>query len=284
MPITRRDFLKGVVAGTTLNAAVPLNQVLEDSNRTLEEKLINSWETENLNFISENRNNIRQSAHNQDLPPEFLAALIYNEKTKESFISRTMDNVLLLAGLDPTIGDAQIKISTAAMLDGNNKKLSNKEQHIKYSKLIDTPSNIDYAAKYIRYILDRHNRFPKITSEELLNNPNAMAIVATEYNRGPSKSPVQKAKPNASGLHVVSLLCDNSILYKLFERKLKGEDKRIGEYFLTNKYIGEAFRNHDIESDGRLGRRSAYYTLGLSLLGLGYYIIHRIRNKDTQRS
>ena len=279
MPITRRQFLKGAVAALP---AISNQELFAEEQLTLDD-LVGTWNSEILDYLSINNNNFVRSGTNYQLPPELVAAVLYNEKNEKKTLSRIIDNLLSRTMLDPSIGDGQIKISSAITADGKDPYKLSPREHWEYrQKLLETPSNIDYVAKYLRFLLNRQNRFPKISAEELLNNPRAMAIAATEYNRGPTSSLNEEAMPNAYGLQVVSLLT-SPIISTILGRELPEGGKRIKQYIEENKgLLTRAKVQHDGESDMKFSNRSAYYMLALTGIGVLYYLLHRY-NAHTSR-
>lgn len=269
MSITRRQFLKGAVAALPVISKPELSA---EKPLTLDD-LVGIWDNGTLDFIKENGGNLIKSATNYQLPPELVAAVIYNEKNEKDTLSRIIDNLLSRTLLDPSIGDGQIKISSAATADGKDYyKLSPRERWEYRQKLLETPSNIDYVAKYLRFLLNRQNRFPKISPEELLNNPRAMAIAATEYNRGPTSSHNEEAIPNAYGFQVVSLLT-SPVIPAILERELPEGGKRIKQYIEENKgLLTKAKIKHENEADMKYSNRAGHYFLGFSGIATLFYL------------
>ena len=154
---------------------------------------------------------------------------------------------------------------------------------------METSSNIDYAGKHLRFLIQRENRFPNISQEDLLNNPRAMAIAATEWNLGPRNRPQAIAKPNLFGLDVIAGLGRGSPLYQMFGRELKKwQDTKINQYLSINsKLIGEAIQDSRIEYDKRIGRTLGIGISSLTLLGglslLAYKLIEQARYRYNPR-
>ena len=241
---------------------------------------------DSLKFIKENKEHITKSALAYDLPPEFLASVIYLEKTKETAINKFTDKLLSLLNLDPSIGDGQIKISTSAMLDGRDyNSLSKKEWQNYRENLTKTSSNIDYVAKYLNYIVNMPNRAMSISPEELINRPEVMAIVATEYNIGMRKSSLNEAKPNAYGFDVVAGLTDDSPLYNIFGRNSKPESKIIRSYLEHNRDLAaKALKNSEVEDKKRFEERLSYAITPFIALGGLYFILKKLKERRAENN
>ena len=183
-------------------------------------------------------------------------------------------------GLDPSIGDSQIKISAAAKAGGKDYATLTREEYQSYrTKLFNTALNIDYLAKYVRYLLDRKNRYLGISSTGLLSDPNAMAVIATEYNRGETDTALVDAKPNKYGFEIVSLLVEGSPLYAIFDTKLNGEDKKIGEYLDSKKgMISKSIEDSSRDYKKRMGKYAAGFGTVIASLGALYWM--RSRKND----
>jgi len=133
--------------------------------------------------------------------------------------------------LHKSFGVGQMKMSTLAMALGmipliehdreNNsptvKKI--KESFMKLStdqmwylwKIIRWPkSHIYSVAKLLSFLKNRNNRYPKMLRNDFKNNYKAMAIVATEYNRGATNTPESNAGPTWYGEKVANI-CENSL-------------------------------------------------------------------------
>lgn len=112
-------------------------------------------------------------------------------------------------GRDLSLGLAQIRISTAVSNDGLEYGTISPANFRKYrSALLDPLRNIRYLAGEVRLLLHRHNRFPGISSDELIHNPFAMALVMSEYRMG------RQAAGNRAARLVVNALGDLEDLQK----------------------------------------------------------------------
>ena len=282
MALTRRQFLKGgaVIAGLRALTTTPVSEGSSKEAYSELERIAKAWESEVLSFIETNKDYIIKSAESHKLPPEFLASVLYYEKGHENIVRRIYDFFKSII-FDTSVGDGQIKISAATTADGRDPKRLSIEEHLTYRrKLLETPSNIDYVAKRLRSLIDRPNRYPGINPEDLIENPKAMAIAATEYNLGDRSSSRETAKPNIEGFVVIAELVDGSPLYKIFGRQSQSEGQKIRGYLEDNRaLINEAIRNYEVERDRTSQRRIGYGTLSLVALGGLGWAISKLRQR-----
>ena len=64
-------------------------------------------------------------------------------------------------------------------------------------------TNILCAAKLLEKIKNRAHRFPAMTARDVLTNPKAIGVIATEYNRGAYDTPLASFKENSNGTRAV---------------------------------------------------------------------------------
>ena len=282
----RREFLGNLGALTAALSGLP-TQANASNQQSLEARLEDSkaWDPNIVDFIRANRSYIEESSKRYDLPSIFVASVLYIEKTRNRNV---VDNIALKIGRDPTIGDMQIRASIAAMLDGKDyKRLSDEEQQQYQRSLRETSTNIDYGAKYLRFLLNRDNRVPSISANELLRNPKAMAIAATEYNIGPRGTSMENAEPSIYGFDVLAGLTPSSPLYKIFRVKINSEEDPVGDYLIENAdKIRNSYQISLQETAKRKGKERGLYILGATaVLSLGAFLhslYERRRNINSQ--
>ena len=136
-------------------------------------------------FIFSFRDEIANVAASYDLPAELVAAVIVNHQVRFSARDRLTDCVGSALGADVSLGLAQVRLSTAAHLDGTELEfLSAVEFRRLRSQLLDRGHNIDYQVRELRALLDQANRYPGISAEALIHDPSAMSLLITEYRLG----------------------------------------------------------------------------------------------------
>ena len=276
MDVSRRNFLKIGFNTLGIAAATSVLNSTEKSKSDLEEK-VKTWDPEILGFIEQNKKIISESANKYQLPPEFLASVLYTEKLETGLIDRILDCILPFLGFDSSIGDGQIRKHTAAEADGKNyDRLSYKARHSYKEKLLGINSNIEYSAKVLRYLINRANRFPNAPLEQLEKSPDLMAIAATEYNLGTKNSEAKNAKPNYYGFKIVGNLLDDSPLHKIFGKNSNSMAQNIKKYLDGNKdSVAESLRNYEAEREKRIIRRTGGLTGGLALSLSAWYLTLR---------
>ncbi len=140
-----------------------------------------SWQTYGKNgqyddMIRGNKENILNAASAYGLDPQTLAACIYVEQVKNvDFKDYYLDWTAGTLGLDTSLGIAQVKISTAQLVDDVGYMQFDEEDYPGFvdsgimSRLADDEINIMYAAAYLKYQQDQWiNVAPQITDPSLL--------------------------------------------------------------------------------------------------------------------
>ena len=152
--------------------------------------------------IKENKNSIINASEEFGVNPGILGAIIYTEQINNvNLLDYYFDDVGGMLGLDTSVGLAQVKISTAKMLEeeGYMPKITVAENERKTENakrieaLNDPETNIRYAAAYLKYFQDRWKEvYPEIDGRT--------AILASLYNLGEENtSPNSSPKPNPFG-------------------------------------------------------------------------------------
>jgi hypothetical protein len=155
---------------------------------------------------------------------EEIAELTY-ERHRQNFFDSLNTNIFL----HKSFGVGQVKMSTLAMALGmiplvehdrtdNSATIAQIERDfMKLTtdqmwglwKLIRWPkSHIDGVAKILKFLKNRANRYPHVSRADFLANGRAMAIVATEYNRGATSTPEAEAGPTWYGEYVANACLD----------------------------------------------------------------------------
>ena len=177
-------------------------------------------------FIRQYRKEIIEYSKRYKVPSEFVATFLLSEnytrqryqdwKDKLATGSRARIWDTYFAGLfgkisktlgptDPSLGPAQIKVSTAMSLD--EKFEEGKKTRDKLENLLQDPViNIAYLAKNTSDLIHRDNRLLNATVQEIFNNPHAIAVIGSEYVRGGTSNPLSNSKPNVEGLSYAALM------------------------------------------------------------------------------
>ena len=147
--------------------------------------------TDGITVIQQNRHAIMNEAGNFDLPPELLAAILYDHQRDLTSFRKFTDCVGSALGGDFSLGPAQVRISTAIQSDGRRvSAITPREFKVYRAALLDPSLNIRCQAKELRSLIERKDRSPGITSAELMNRPPIMALLLSEYRTGRKGSPV----------------------------------------------------------------------------------------------
>jgi hypothetical protein len=163
------------------------------------------------------RDDIARHAARYDLPPELLAASIVNHQLYIPRLRRFTDCFGSALGADLSLGLAQVRLSTAAKLDGEPlDSLSASAYRKLRSQLLDPAQNVAYQARELRDLLEQEDRFPGIGAETLIHDPFAMALLITEYRMGRSGMPSENSRLTASAFGALRRIHDGGV--NLFDR------------------------------------------------------------------
>ena len=195
-----------------------------------------------LQFIHEYKKDIAESSQKNNASPEMIAAVIISHNSnrpkyedwkdfwatgKTGYVWNTYFapwTVYIHKSLDrkdPSLGPNQIKVGTAAMLDGYSKINQSVREKLE-KRLKDPVINIQYAARALAKLASRENRKPK--SINILDDPHALGVLLTEFGKGKSGNDLNTARSSME--HGV-----NSLI-PLAQWDLRG---LLGEPFSINK-------------------------------------------------
>jgi hypothetical protein len=144
-----------------------------------------------------------------DLPPELLAAVIVDHQIALSRFRHFTDCSGSAVGANLSLGLAQMRLSTAAQLDGKLlTNLSAPEYRRLRSRVLNDESNIMYAAKELRALLEQRNRYPGLDAAALMREPAVMALILTEYRMGRLRTAAESSRLSANAFHALSVMDD----------------------------------------------------------------------------
>lgn len=189
------------------------------------------------NTLWNNRNEINRAAKANGIAPELLAAIIAIERANRG---GGWDEFLDQIGITESIGVGQIKPSTLAMAEGKiptvvaeisalegsarRTALAQAKEQVERSyeslpekvksdiekRLLSPVDNIRGAAAILNWLKNRPNRYPEHRWGDL--SENQQAIIATEYNLGPTNSQQDQASASGYGKYAVSISQMDEIL------------------------------------------------------------------------
>lgn len=152
-------------------------------------------------LIRQHRDAVLSASRRYDLPPEVLAAIIRGHQRGLTPFRRFTDCAGSALGADLSLGLAQIRVSTVVSSDKLEADPVSPATFGRYrAALLDPDTNIEYEARALRQLLDRDSRFPGITSEDLVRDPFAMALLMSEYRAGPEDKDAKDSRIGATGL------------------------------------------------------------------------------------
>ncbi len=182
------------------------------------------------------------------ITPRFLASILFweirnNPKSKRDLeIEYALTALKLGNWLSPkyqniSMGVAQVRLSTAAMtnkeiemIDFDKEKIAVQKEQInkEFSRLepairenlvaqLEWPkSNVKHAAELLANLKNRPHRFPHLNRVAFANQEGPVCIIATEYNKGPTNTPVKDAGISDYGAAVWKMM-HNPIVTNYFE-------------------------------------------------------------------
>lgn len=164
-------------------------------------------------FIDAARSEIVRESEAYDLPPLLVAAVAVDHLRQLSSYRAFTDCFGSALGHDLSLGPAQIRMSTAAQLDGQSFSNLSATAHRRLRiKLLNPMSNISYETRELRALLERSHRAPGISATELLNSPATMALLITEYRSGRMSTAEESSPVGANALRTLRLLQDEALV------------------------------------------------------------------------
>jgi hypothetical protein len=143
--------------------------------------------------LAQNRDTIIHQARIRDLPATLLAAILVDHQRPQTRSKDVTDCMGSALGANLSLGLMQMRMGTAAQLDGNSlMELPARDFRTLRKDLRESETNITYAARELRSLLDRSIRSPGINAPQLLNDPKTMAILVSEFRAG--RTPAARAK------------------------------------------------------------------------------------------
>lgn len=196
-----------------------------------------------------------------DLPPELLAAVIVDHQIALTRFRAFTDCFGSALGANLSIGLGQMRLSTAAQLDGKLiADLAPAEFRQLRARMLDDALNIEYVAKELRSLLERRHRFPGMSAETLIREPAVMALIITEYRMGRLASGPESSRLSAAAFQTLRLVDDLTLT--LFGRDADGVSRVRAEIrkYLDHVYCERGLFNEKVCEDWR--RSPAGKTLG----------------------
>ena len=163
-------------------------------------------------FVENARSTIIRESLTNDLPSLLVAAIAIDHRRQLTRYRVFTDCVGSALGADLSLGPAQIRMSTAAQLDGQSFATMSTTAHRKLrAKLLEDNTNIYYEARELRSLLERQNRSPGLSASALLGNPATMALLITEYRSGRMSTAEENSPVGANALRTLRLLQDDAL-------------------------------------------------------------------------
>lgn len=107
--------------------------------------------------------------------------------------------------------------------------------------LFDPARNIGYQARELRRLLERDNRFPGMTAEELIHDPFAMTLAMSEYRAGPLDTPSNSTRRSGNAFFDLEGMLREELY--IFERD-PADAAQIRT--ATSEYLGYIYCESDI--------------------------------------
>jgi hypothetical protein len=174
---------------------------------------------------------VRQS-RSYDLPGTLVAAVIVDHQRQLTPYRAFTDCFGSALGADLSLGPAQLRMSTAAELDGRVfTGMSARQFRELRAQLLDPESNVAYEVRELRALLDRQHRAPGISASALANSPAVMALLITEYRSGRMASASADSRIGANAIRTLSVMQDGTLArFEDPDSDVIGIRAAIGEY------------------------------------------------------
>jgi hypothetical protein len=163
-------------------------------------------------FIDSARSTIIRESMRNDLPSLLVAAIAVDHRRQLTRYRAFTDCLGSALGADLSLGPAQIRLSTAAQLDGQSSTNMSATAHRGLrALLLATDSNISYETRELRSLLERQHRSPGMSASALLSSPATMALLITEYRSGRMPTSEVNSPVGANALRTLRLLQDDAL-------------------------------------------------------------------------
>ena len=163
-------------------------------------------------FVETARATIIRESLTNDLPSLLVAAIAVDHRRQLTRYRAFTDCIGSALGADLSLGPAQIRMSTAAQLDGQSFATMSANTHRKLrAQLLKTNTNISYETRELRALLERKHRSPGISASALLSSPATMALLITEYRSGRMPTAEENSPVGANALRTLRLLQDDAL-------------------------------------------------------------------------
>jgi hypothetical protein len=163
-------------------------------------------------FIEGAKGAIARESERNDLPGLLVAAIVVDHRRQLTPYRTFTDCFGSALGKDLSLGPAQMRMSTAAQLDGQSfSRMSATAHRNLRAMLLETDTNVSYEARELRALLERKHRSPGISASALLNSPSTMALLVTEYRSGRMSTAEENSPVGANALRTLRLLQDDAL-------------------------------------------------------------------------
>ena len=167
------------------------------------------------------RDTMQAEAAAVDLPPEVLAVIISGHQYYQTPVRDYTDCAGSALGANLSLGLAQVRMSTATENTGSYlEDMSHRDFHRLRRELLAPHTNIHHAARELRALLERPNRFPGLTAEGLLEDPFKLALLLSEYRAGWTNAPADNSRLSANAISDMHFLLFDTVY--LFDRTPRG--------------------------------------------------------------
>lgn len=163
-------------------------------------------------FIEAARSAVIRESDSNHLPSVLVAAIALDHRRQLTPYRAFTDCFGSALGANLSLGPAQIRMSTAAQLDGESFSTMSPTAHRELrTSLLETNANISYETRELRALLERPHRSPGISASALLNSPATMALLITEYRSGRMSTADENSPVGANALRTLRLLQDDAL-------------------------------------------------------------------------
>jgi hypothetical protein len=163
-------------------------------------------------FIDATSSALIRESERSDLPSLLVAAIAVDHRRQLTRYRTFTDCFGSALGADLSLGPAQIRMSTAAQLNGQSLSTMSAAAHRRLrAQLLESNANIAYETRELRALLERPHRSPGISASALLNSPATMAILITEYRSGRMSTTDENSPVGANALRTLRLLSDDAL-------------------------------------------------------------------------
>jgi hypothetical protein len=206
--------------------------------------------TDAAQLLARYRQRIIEQAALHDLPAVLVAAVLVDHQNQQTSTREFTDCFGSALGANLSLGLAQMRIGTAAQLDGLSLPNLTAVQFRELRARLRNPDlNIAYEARELRALMERAIRYPGMSAAALLQDPAAMALLVSEYRGGRQPTTASKSRLTINAFTTLDLMRGDT----LSGFDTQGEDPAHAKE-LIREYLNDIYCHSEIFNESACQR------------------------------